>query len=89
MILPGKHLRQDRALLAIGAELLVHLDEPRTVSELWERVREIRLHGRRPRRSHSIGSSFRSICFMRFVPLISRTASLASGRNDDPLNRKL
>jgi hypothetical protein len=39
MILPGKHLREDRALLAVGAEILGHLDEPRTVSELWERVR--------------------------------------------------
>lgn len=42
MILPGKHLRQDRALLTIGAEILSHLDEPRTVSELWERVRQVR-----------------------------------------------
>jgi hypothetical protein len=40
MILPGKHLRQDRALLTVGAEILTHLDEPRTVSELWERVRQ-------------------------------------------------
>lgn len=39
MILPGKHLREDRALLSIGAEILGHLDEPRTVSELWEHVR--------------------------------------------------
>jgi hypothetical protein len=39
MILPGKHLREERALLTIGAEILGHLDEPRTVSELWERVR--------------------------------------------------
>jgi hypothetical protein len=39
MILPGKHLRQDRALLTVGAEVLAHLDEPRSVSELWERVR--------------------------------------------------
>ena len=38
MILPGKHLRQDRALLTVGAEILAQLDEPRTVSELWERV---------------------------------------------------
>jgi hypothetical protein len=45
MILPGKHLRQDRALLTIGAEILVHLDEPRTVSELWERVRQRRTAG--------------------------------------------
>ena len=39
MILPGKHLRNDRALMAVGAEILSQLDEGRTVSELWERVR--------------------------------------------------
>lgn len=39
MILPGKHLRQDRALIGIGAEILAELDEDRTVSELWERIR--------------------------------------------------
>jgi hypothetical protein len=42
MILPGKHLKHDRALLGIGAELLILLDEPRTISELWERVRKKR-----------------------------------------------
>jgi hypothetical protein len=42
VILPGKHLRQDRALLTIGAEILTHLDEPRTISELWERVCQTR-----------------------------------------------
>ena len=42
MILPGKHLRQDRALLSVGAEILLHLDEPRSVSDLWERVRRTR-----------------------------------------------
>jgi hypothetical protein len=42
MILPGKHLQQDRALLGVGAEILGHLDEERTVSELWERVRSAR-----------------------------------------------
>jgi hypothetical protein len=39
MILPAKHLRHDRALLGIGAELLAELSEPRTISELWERAR--------------------------------------------------
>jgi hypothetical protein len=43
MILPAKHLRQDRALLGVGAEILSHLDEARTVSELWERVRGARV----------------------------------------------
>jgi hypothetical protein len=42
MILPTKHLPQDRALLSIGAEILSELTEPRSVSELWEAVREAR-----------------------------------------------
>ena len=36
MILPSKHLRGDRALLCVGAELLRLLEIPRTVSGLWE-----------------------------------------------------
>ncbi len=35
MILPTKHLREDRALLTIGAELITDLREPKTVSRLW------------------------------------------------------
>jgi hypothetical protein len=42
MILPGKHLRHDRAMLSIGADILAQLDQPRTVSELWEQVRRSR-----------------------------------------------
>ena len=42
MILPTKHLPQDRALLGVGAEILGHLKQPRSVSELWEAVREAR-----------------------------------------------
>jgi len=42
MILPGKHLQHDRALLGVGAEILGHLGEERTISELWERVRSAR-----------------------------------------------
>lgn len=42
MILPAKHLRHDRALLGVGGELLSQLDEPRSVSELWERTRIVR-----------------------------------------------
>lgn len=38
MILPSKHLSQDRALLTVGARLLAHLAEPKTVSALWEEV---------------------------------------------------
>jgi ABC-3C biological conflict system middle component len=42
LILPGKHLQQSRALLGVGAEILGHLDEERTISELWERIRSAR-----------------------------------------------
>jgi len=36
MILPTKRITQERSLLGIGAELLVLLDEPKTVSRLWD-----------------------------------------------------
>lgn len=42
MILPGKHLQHDRAMLGVGAEILARLDQPRSVSELWEHVRAAR-----------------------------------------------
>ena len=35
MILPTKHLRSDRSLLAVGCEVLSILDEPKTVSRVW------------------------------------------------------
>lgn len=38
MILPSKHLSQDRALLTVGATILRHLSRPMTVSALWEEV---------------------------------------------------
>jgi len=42
MILPGKHLKQDRAILGIGSEILAVIGDGETVSELWERVQENR-----------------------------------------------
>lgn len=38
MILPSKHLSQDRALLTVGGHLLTFLNYPRTISALWEDV---------------------------------------------------
>lgn len=38
MILPSKHLPQDRALLTVGAAILRHLSHPVTVSALWEQM---------------------------------------------------
>jgi len=38
MILPSKHLSQDRALLTVGARILQHLPQPKTISALWEEL---------------------------------------------------
>ncbi len=38
MILPSKHLSQDRALLTMGGRILQHLHQPKTVSALWEEI---------------------------------------------------
>ena len=39
MILPTKHIKPDRALIAVGAEMLQCLREPMTVSRLWDEIR--------------------------------------------------
>ena len=41
MILPSKHISQEKALLSIGAELLKVLSRPKTVSTIWEQIRII------------------------------------------------
>lgn len=38
MILPSKHLSQDRALLTVGAHVLTFLTHPKTVSALWDEL---------------------------------------------------
>jgi len=38
MILPSKHLSQNRALLTVGARILQYLHQPKTVSALWEEL---------------------------------------------------
>lgn len=42
MILPTKHIRADRALLSVGAEILGLLHQPMTISGLWDRFRDWR-----------------------------------------------
>ena len=39
MILPSKHISQERALLSVGARILLCLPRPKTVSALWEEMR--------------------------------------------------
>jgi hypothetical protein len=43
LILPTKRIPQDRALIAVGADVLVLLSRPQTVSKLWEDVKSRRL----------------------------------------------
>jgi hypothetical protein len=42
MILPGKHIKQDRALIAIGGDILSVLDGRMNVSEIWKEVQKLR-----------------------------------------------
>lgn len=42
MILPSKHISQDQALIGVGAILLKEINQPQTVTSLWESVREER-----------------------------------------------
>ena len=40
MILPDKHLSIERSLVSLGAVVLGELRQPRSVSALWESVRQ-------------------------------------------------
>jgi len=41
VILPTKHISSRRSFLGIGATILKQLDRPRTVTSLWESVRNV------------------------------------------------
>jgi hypothetical protein len=41
MILPSKHIDAERSLLGVGAVILGYLDQPKTVTGLWEKVRNL------------------------------------------------
>lgn len=42
MILPTKRIPEERALIRIGGDILVLLEEPRTISRLWNLLKEKR-----------------------------------------------
>lgn len=48
MILPSKHLPENRSLLSVGAAILPHLSHPTTVSDLWEQMLLVRAETRTP-----------------------------------------
>jgi hypothetical protein len=39
VITPTRSITPDRALLSVGAQILLQLDEPKTVSQAWLRLR--------------------------------------------------
>jgi len=41
MILPNKHIREEEALIGVGAILLTKISSSVLLSELWEQVKEI------------------------------------------------
>lgn len=46
MILPTKRIPEDRSLLYVGAQILGLLDEPKTVSRLWDELQGVRARDR-------------------------------------------
>ncbi len=42
MILPTKHMRTQRTLLGVGAEVIALLDQPKTVSRVWADLKKKR-----------------------------------------------
>lgn len=41
MILPNKHIREEEALIGVGAILLKKISSPILLSKLWEQVKDI------------------------------------------------
>lgn len=48
MILPSKHLPEERALLTLGGAILAVLEEPKTVSTLWNEIKASDFAARAP-----------------------------------------
>jgi hypothetical protein len=40
MILPSKRLRIDLSILGSGCEILMHLNEPKPVSRVWDEIKK-------------------------------------------------
>jgi len=48
MVLPTKHLRMERSLLGIGADLISLLHDPMSESQLWIAVQELKKSDKTP-----------------------------------------
>jgi len=45
MIMPSKYLREDEALIGVSAALIPFIDKNKNLSDLWEKVKDIRTVG--------------------------------------------
>jgi len=73
MILPSKHLSQDRALLTVGARILQHMEHPKTVSSLWEEIL------RQDRRSRNLSLSYDGFVLALDFLFMIRTIEMEEG----------
>ncbi|MBN4079623.1 hypothetical protein JYT60_00125 [bacterium AH-315-C08] len=68
MILPSKHIPEHQALLGVGGVLLKELNNPQTVTSLWESVRS----------NYSVGTFERFILALDMLHIIG-SVSLRNG----------
>ncbi len=73
MILPSKHLSQDRALLTVGARILQHMEQPKTASSLWEEIL------RQDRRSSHLSLSYDGFVLTLDFLFMIRTIEMEEG----------
>lgn len=78
MILPTKRISNDRALLAVGGEVLSLLNEPKTVSRLWEELRQARV----------ARSTVRTVTYDWFILSLDLLYSLGAINLEEGLVRK-
>jgi hypothetical protein len=45
MILPTKHIPAEQSFIGVGAALLQYIERPKTISNLWDQVRDIPVIG--------------------------------------------
>lgn len=84
MILPSKHLSPARALIKVGAEVLSQLDQPSSISELWDRVRRAR--GGLSSGSAPLSFDWFVLClsFLHSIRAIDWSDGLISSGGDEP-----
>ena len=80
MILPAKHLKQERALLGIGGDILRMLEQGRSVSELWQRVQK---HRSDPAYPLTFSWFILALSFLYAIDVIRYERGVITKRRDD------